>query len=323
MASYYDYNTDESLPPPAVGGNEPTNAPYDPRFETPYSPPAMPSPAAYNPYRGAGLPPNPWASPTPVPGGPGGPPSATITGGTPTPAPYDNYAGPSDVLNGPRGGGFGGVPSEGLDPSIGGMPWENQGMHYVTNPNGGTDIYDNNWNWVGNMPGGATAKNQENPPPMASNAYPQLSSRPGSLYPDVGPPTLGGFGQPMGYFPSGTEGPGPLSTFNPSNLGTNTPSAGAFWSPPGGSIGGPLGVGSAGTMFDNYYANESLYRLLHGGDTSLGFAGMRNLNAMPGGSGILPRSQWGGYQGGPIEASTQKPTGTAGITSGGGPGGIA
>src|SRR5581483_4866127 len=80
---------------------------------------------------------------------------------------------------------------------------------------------------------------------------------------------------------------------------------GAFWSPPGGSIGGPLGTGSHGEIGWNYFGDQGMRRLLHGGDPSLGFEGFQpNLAGAP----VLPMDQWGGagVMGGP--GNTQSTT---------------
>ena len=342
MANPYDiYQQDQSLPPPAVGGNEPTNAPYDPRFEMPYPSPSATPWAQLSQYYTGSIPPNPWASATPVPGGPGGPPSATIQA---TPTPYDNYAGPSDVLNGTNNP-YGGMATPGLDPSMGGMLWTDPGAagnHYVQNPEGGYYIYDDSWSFVGSIPatGGnqPTSDQQDEPAPSATYASPQLSARP-DLYADTGAPQWGGAGMPMGYFPAGTSGPGPLSNLNPSGItwqdvlasGVKPRYTSGTVPAPGGIAGNFGGWGGDLGHFSGPFARENLQKIhaLRGRAINYGSHFLEPLSQFashlhnPGANQFLgaPIVNWSlpGGQG----ASTQKPGGGAGATTGGGPGGIA
>lgn len=126
---------------------------------------------------------------------------------------------------------------------------------------------------------------------------------------------------------------------------TPSPHTGPYHSqggvPAPGSMGGTFGQGSAGILPWDYFGRRSISKLRSGGDATLGFGrpgdAISQFAAAAGRGGgrgnrsftgpMLPYSQWGGVGAGSgtdqRQRSTQKPGGGAGITSGGGPGGIA
>jgi len=115
------------------------------------------------------------------------------------------------------------------------------------------------------------------------------------------------------------------------------PGGGAFWSPPGGSIGGPLGTGSAGQLYYDWFARMAKARMQRGQDPTLGMgrpgSAGSDFAVAAQGQGARGRAQQA-MIGAPIvnpaylnpptpESSSRKPGGGAGLTTGGGPGGIA
>lgn len=355
---------DESLPPPPIG-NVSTTAPGGPQYEYPggYTPPpgfygAPPAPTAPPGAIRADAIPNAYMPPPQVPAGyypydPGNfSPNVgdwfsqnynpdqyrTVAGEIPgaQPTPYDNYAGPSDVLEGQRPTGAGGIATEGLGPTEFGEPTptgtppglgppEGSELANATNfypdGQGGYWAYDSNWNYVGTV-GGPTGVTPDVAPATAApgqeptdiQGAPQYANIPGG-YDPRDPGQLGyGTVRPPNKFLSdlGLDvrdalntlqnvfgNVGPATTYAPWGAHPSAFGGGAFWSPPGGSIGGPLGTGSAGTLGAGYNRLNQLSAaaLMRGRDPSLGFEGFTNWQMRPGLANVLPRAQWGGYQG--------------------------
>lgn len=302
--------------PPASGGNPPTTAPYNIAYENMSQPAGTPTP-----NYGGGIPSNPWASPTPMPGGPGGPPSLSISGGGPY-SPYDPtyaYGGAGgDPFAGSVAGGDTGNPSQPND--SGGMAFAgtNSGIPGYPDSAPAQSVYPIDWGSDSGPIYGDTKKKTTFMQDLGADVGDIFGALGHAFDPGVGyysPAYLAS----IGYTPGGGTG----SLFP----GSNTFAGGAFWSPPGGSIGGPLGQGSyvpgqGPPELGSYFANQSFARLKKGGDPTLGFGMTGQNNA----SKMLPVSQWGGLNASNASLYSDQgytPPGTAGITSGGGPGGMA
>lgn len=168
---------DPSLPPAAMGGDEPTSAPFP--TATPTQTPYPMPPNTVNAGQGLQF----------VPG-------ASLPAPSPTPIQQGQFD-PSAYA------GYTATETLGLSDYT-----PNVAVNFIPSPGGGYWGYDQNWNWVGSFPAPESQPTEMQPVVATAPGSPQAQATPSAGGAPQGSGfNMGGFGQPAGYFGVAPQGP--------------------------------------------------------------------------------------------------------------------